>query len=434
MKNLLSLILLAAAWTASAGNVIFTDTLRRSVIYPGTTHEIKISVPDNVGSSDVPLFMGLDGILCRAPEVLDSLAAEGVIMPTVGVYLQPGIVCDTAGRVLRYNRSYEFDTPTPRFASFIATEVMPFVERLLKQNGYTLTFSADPGCRTIFGLSSGGIAAFMVAWHRPDLFGNVFTGCGTFVPMRGGNNVQAIIRKHEPKPLRIFIQDGYQDTWNPLFGSWYEANVEVASALDFAGYDIVTHWSDSGHSVKVSSILFPQVIKGFSKRALQPRPSGNGLLEQLLVPGSDWEDSATPAYAHPRLPKTILSADSTLRVSRAPEANCLLQEIRQGSAYAFAEPFYWLHNYDNSLLALGGMAFDAEGYLWVVTDAGLQICDHNGRVRAILSLPAALEYERTTIDIWKGCVFLSDGHRAYMRSFNVSPAVPGVTPKSQGPG
>ena len=33
------------------------------------------------------------------------------------------------------------------------------------------------------------------------------------------------------------------------------------------------------------------------------------------------------------------------------------------------------------------MAFDSKGNLWTVTDAGVQICDQNGRVRAILMIP-----------------------------------------------
>jgi sugar lactone lactonase YvrE len=34
------------------------------------------------------------------------------------------------------------------------------------------------------------------------------------------------------------------------------------------------------------------------------------------------------------------------------------------------------------------MAFDTQGNLYVATPMGVQVADHNGRVRAILSLPA----------------------------------------------
>jgi gluconolactonase len=47
---------------------------------------------------------------------------------------------------------------------------------------------------------------------------------GTFVSMRGGHEYPALIRKTDPKPIRIFLEDGSTDAWNPLFGSWYDAN------------------------------------------------------------------------------------------------------------------------------------------------------------------------------------------------------------------
>ena len=43
----------------------------------------------------------------------------------------------------------------------------------------------------------------------------------------------ALIRKTEPKPMRIFLEDGSTDAWNPLFGSWYDAILNMESALSF---------------------------------------------------------------------------------------------------------------------------------------------------------------------------------------------------------
>ena len=55
----------------------------------------------------------------------------------------------------------------------------------------------------------------------------------------------------------------------------------------------------------------------------------------------------------------------------------------------YSEPFYFLHDLSNGTLATSGnMAFDMEGNLYVATPMGVQVADHNGRVRAILSLPA----------------------------------------------
>lgn len=90
----------------------------------------------------------------------------------------------------------------------------------------------------------------------------------------------------------------------------------------------------------------------------------------------------------------------------------------------------------NILLSLvfGGMAYDGDGYLWVVTSSGLQACDQNGRVRGILALPADLDVSSTSVTITDGTITLSDPVRGYVRKLNVPAAVPGVTPATQGAG
>jgi sugar lactone lactonase YvrE len=55
----------------------------------------------------------------------------------------------------------------------------------------------------------------------------------------------------------------------------------------------------------------------------------------------------------------------------------------------YSEPFYYLHDLSNGTKHMAGnMAFDTKGNLYVATEMGVQVADHNGRVRAILSLPA----------------------------------------------
>ncbi|MDE5809445.1 MAG: hypothetical protein K2H59_04075, partial [Muribaculaceae bacterium] len=97
--------------------------------------------------------------------------------------------------------------------------------------------------------------------------------------------------------------------------------------------------------------------------------------------------------------------------------------------------FYWLHDYDNSQLTIGSMTFDGDGYLWVVTSAGIQICDQNGRVRGILSLPRDLNPAKTHIFIpTDNTVIITDGTTTYQRQFNNLPRpIDGKRPKSQGP-
>ena len=444
-KILLIIIFLSCALWADARYTMVADTLKGSAHYPGTVHAMQVSIPEIADTSrPAGLYVGLDGILCRAPQVLDSLVTLGVIPPMVGVYLQPGEV-RRDGMTVQYNRSNEFDATDARFAEFLASEILPRVDSILSADGRGITITDNSADRMIYGLSSGGIAAFVAAWHRPDLFGKVFTGCGTYVPMRGGHNLQAIVRKHEPKPLRIFMQDGSNDAWNPLFGSWYEANRVLATALQFAGYDCAFKWDDSGHSEKPSAEIFPEVIRWMwrdGSAEMLPGVTSNDYLRGRLpspdAPDYNWQPMQSVPPLQPRDVVEAIYPDSTLVVCVEPGTNFLTQYVLDADGNrSCGQRYYWLHTYDNSALNIVDMIFDGDGNLWVLTNAGVQICDQNGRVRAILSLPPGESLAETThgrIVISDGFIILTVDDHAYRRTFAVKAATSGVRPASQGAG
>ncbi len=98
---------------AAGAHVMIDGKLQGSAIYPGTEHAYQVYVPEQyTGKQAACLYVGLDGVLCDAPRVLDSLIAAGKMPVTIGVFLQPGVVKNARGEVVRYNRSYEFDSPT----------------------------------------------------------------------------------------------------------------------------------------------------------------------------------------------------------------------------------------------------------------------------------------------------------------------------------
>lgn len=439
MKRIILTLVLAALFSAAHASYSVIDTcLTKSEIFPGTIHTYKVVVPDSYDpATPAALYLGLDGVLCRAPEVIDSLMEAGVMPVTVSVYLQPGYIPGDSATVARYNRSNEFDATDGRFAAFLDRELLPAVESLATPDGRRIRFTGNPSDRMIFGLSSGGIAAFTAAWHRPDLFGKVYSGCGTFVPMRGGNDLEAIVRKHEPLPLRVYLQDGYSDSWNQIFGSWYEANRQLASALEWAGYDCGFDWAEGGHSVVRTSQIFPQVMTWMWRGPgdeVTARPTANGLLAQLLAEGGEWQKTAVREdFALPDAPAEALYPDSSLVAVAAPGSNYIDQYIigPEGERL-YGQRFYWLHTYDNAALDIPSMAFDGDGYLWVMTRAGIQICDQNGRVRGILRLPPDFDGARATLSVADGEVIIADGNAAYVRRLNVK-ALCGRRPASQGP-
>lgn len=440
VRNLIAAVVLTiVAQLPASGYTMLETVIDGSEIYPSTVHKVKVSVPDAYDPSrPACVYIGLDGVLCSAPEVIDSLIASGEMPVTIGIYVEPGVVVDADSTVVRYNRSNEFDATDGRFADFLESEVITAVGEMSTPDGRRLCLSDDGNDRMIFGLSSGGIAAFTAGWQRPDKFSRIFTGCGTFVPMRGGHDLQAIVRKHEPRPLRLFIQDTFHDCWNPIFGSWYDANLMLASALEFSGYDIKTDWVEGVHSLKRANEIFTDVMRymwsGYPER-ITAGQTQNGLLAPLLVASEDWvADGGSSETAGE--PGSALYPDGSLMAEAVSGQNYLRQWLvdkRTGERYA-PQRFYSLHDYW-STLTVGGMAFDGDGNLWVVTDAGIQICDQNGRVRGILSLPRDIDAATCRISFGDSTVSLTDsaGHR-YSRKMNVKLPVAGERPRSQGQG
>lgn len=438
-RLLLLQVLAMLAIRIAAGHVLIDGVLDKSHYYGGTVHTFQVYIPDQYdGKRPAALYLGLDGVLLDAPEVIDSLIAAGKMPTTIGVFLQPGLVKASDGTVLRYNRCYEFDSTSDYFARFLEEEVLPAVEQMKTPRGKSIRLSRRPADRMISGLSSGGIAAFNAAWHRPDLFGKVFTGVGTFVAMRGGNDLQALVRKTEPLPLRVYLQDGSNDVWNPLFGHWYEGNQMLASALRFAGYDMQCDWSDGGHNVKRATQIFPQVMEWMWRDWDRPEhivgKTQNDFLQALLVEDDNGWTRISGGVDKVPVTRVIYPDLTTVAWSQGEDENYVWQFILQDSKLTCGEPFYWLHNDDPSeSLEVRSITFDGGGNLWVATRMGIQICDQNGRVRAILRLPQGCSPVNEII-IGNGTVTLSTEDATWQRRFNVTAPTPGVRPPSQGQG
>ena len=197
-----------------------------------------------------------DGLQYQAPVVFDNLIARKAIPKMVGVFVMHGRVKSGRDDARdRMNRSYEYDSFSDTYARFLLEEMLPFVE---KTHGIVLT--KDPNARAIAGNSSGAIAAFAAAWTRPDAFRRVFSAIGTYVGLRGGNNVALHVRLSEPKPIRVFLQDGKNDL-NNYTGDWFITNQDMLSALTYAGYDVAHEWGDGEHNSRHATAIFPKVVE-----------------------------------------------------------------------------------------------------------------------------------------------------------------------------
>jgi gluconolactonase len=266
-------------------------TFDHSKIFPGTVRDYWIYMPKQYDpEKPACLYVNQDGIQNKAPAVFDELIDKKEMPVVIGVFVTPGKVKAPSDRAMdRFNRSYEYDGLGDNYVRFLLEELLPEVETRKAADGRPIRLSKDGNDRCIGGSSSGAICAFTAAWERPDSFRRVFSSIGTYVGLRGGNVYPTLIRKYEPKPIRIFLQDGSSDL-NIYGGDWWMANQEMERALIFAGYEVNHDWGTGGHNGQHAGRIFPDAMRWLWKGWPEPVKAGAGSqqLKEILVPGEGW--------------------------------------------------------------------------------------------------------------------------------------------------
>jgi gluconolactonase len=262
-------------------------TFSNSKIFPGTVRDYWVYVPEQLDrAKPAPQMIFQDGLQYKAPIVFDNLIHRKEVPALVGVFVMHGRVPALSTNALdRYNRSHEYDGLGPDYARFLLEELLPFVAK-----EHNLNLSTNGNDRAIAGASSGAICAFTAAWERPDAFSRVFSSIGTFVDQQGGNTYPALIRRFEPKPLRVYLQDGSNDADGPG-GNWFLANQEMLSAFEFSGYEVNHVWGDGRHSSIHATAIFPDALRWLWKDWPTPvkQGEGSGILRGILIPGEEWQ-------------------------------------------------------------------------------------------------------------------------------------------------
>ncbi len=340
---------------------ITKHTFDESKIYPGTSRDYWVYVPEQYDagkSTPACLMVFQDGggawqerSQLKSPIVFDNLIHAGEMPVTIGVFVAPGVVpaTDPQVSVARINRQFEYDAVNDRYASFLLDELLPAALK-------GLNVSDRPGDRGIAGGSSGGIAAFNVAWQRPDAFRRVFCWVGTFVGLRGGNEFAALVRKTEPKPLRVFLQDGSKDL-NTYNGSWWVANQGMLSALTFSGYEVEHLWGEGYHGSKQAAAIMPDALRWLWKTwpeapSTHYEKSMHQDLTDVLIEGEGWELIAE-------------GMGFTEGPAIAPDGSLFFTDLETSRIYRIrpgdrAEPEVWLEQSG----VTNGLAFDKEGRLY----------------------------------------------------------------------
>lgn len=246
--------------------------------YPGTLHDFCVYVPAQYDAAkpaslmvfqDGQAFLRLTGDF-RVPNVFDNLIYRREMPVTIAVFINPGRRPDQPEASQNdwgdksSNRPQEYNALDDKYAQVIVDELFPVLQK-------RYSISPRPEDRAIGGASSGAIAAFTVAWHRPDQFGKVLSTIGSFVNLRGGHVYPDLIRAAERKPIRVYLLDGVNDnrglrenepeaSYNPE-RDWHAQNRKMAAALAEKGYDLNFCWGIGTHSNKQGGAALPEMLR-----------------------------------------------------------------------------------------------------------------------------------------------------------------------------
>ena len=276
----------------------FKFSFETSKYFPGTVRTITVYIPAQYkGDKPACVYVGVNSLNFNAPIVFDNLIHKGEMPLTIAIGVSPGQVSSAKGSEdPRFNRSFEFDGLNDAFARCLIEEIFPAVEKQKTPDGLPIKLSQDPNDRCAGGGSTAAIAAFTLAWERPDLFRRVFTSIGTFVCMRGGDRYPVLVRKTDPKPIRVFMQDGCNDEWmgGPEVGDWWMSNQTLQRALEFAGYDQQHIWGTGSHNPQHANAIFPDAMRFLWKDWPQPvkaqtAKTQNVLLQAIIDPDASWQ-------------------------------------------------------------------------------------------------------------------------------------------------
>ena len=431
-------------------------------LYPGTPHDYWVYVPAQYNpAKPTPLMIFMDGHSSvgesqRVPVVFDNLIARGDLPPLIGIFVDPGVLPASAPQSQsRFERIFEYDSLSPRFSEFLLTELIPAVAK-----SYNL--STDPNDRALSGTSTGAVAAFVAAWNRPDQFRRVLSYIGTFVAMKGADSLPALIRKNEPKPLRVFLEDGKQDhiaaaePFGTFYaGSWPINNQVMFEALEYAGYDVRlvlhdgAHSMDDGGAAMMPEALrwlwrdYPHPIVARAPAAMsQPGWDPRGKPYSIVSPEKDWSVVAPgpgPLAAAPDGSVYYATAGTIYRIEPGGRAApfhlnagfvTALAVTPEGRVFAARRDHRDIVAYDASRneqtiardLDAGGFAVTAKGavYFTDITNRTVGLMDPDGRVRTVYSAGEIAVPAGLALSADQAMLVVSDAQSRYSWSFQIA--------------
>ena len=190
-------------------------------------------------ANGLPMLLTFDGgefvESVPVPAILDNLLAAKRIGPMIGIFV--GSAEDKRDEELAAN---------PRYADFVATELVPWVRSRVK-------IAASPNENVIAGSSLGGLAAAFVALRHPELFGNVLSQSGAFMFSPSDDpKPESLTRDLAAQPRRdvaFYLEAGIFESGRFEKGvDLLNSNRHLRDALRAKGYRVTYDEFAGGHS------------------------------------------------------------------------------------------------------------------------------------------------------------------------------------------
>ena len=254
----------------------FTLNAADSKFYPDTgkrgaapTRNVTVYIPSQyVAGQPAPFIVSCDAYGARnnvLPNILDNMIADKRLPAMIAVMIANG-----GGDGPGSERGFEYDTVSGTYAEFVEAEILPQVEQK-----YGVKLTKDPEGRMTLGGSSGGSAAFNMAWFHPEWYHRSLIYSGTFVNQQSGPDAphgawslhETIVPNSPAKPLRLWLhvseRDNRATSGSAGFGNWVLANIRMADVLKAKGYHYqFVYAKNAGHTeAKVINQTYPQALE-----------------------------------------------------------------------------------------------------------------------------------------------------------------------------
>jgi hypothetical protein len=191
----------------------------------------------------------------------------------------------------------------------------------------------------ITGASSGGISAFTVAWYHTEFFRRVYMSSPSFVDLMAGDSFISKIRKHEPKPIRVYTEYSENDALG-FFGSDITAGKDIEHALRTAGYDAAYNyrpgfWHISHYGNYEAALVRMRFLwKNWQTEKIAPKAYAS-FFEKLIDVTKPWEKTE----AFPEKVRALSTGKFSAAGEYLPEGDKVIFVTPEGERRVVAEGF-----------------------------------------------------------------------------------------------